>query len=70
MNDELLRILNQEQVKFYLANGVKPKSIELGSKNKIVFLFSKSETYKLFGEWLKISQEQRKFREKYRKNFN
>lgn len=67
---EEIKILNLEQVKFYLSKNVQPLRIELGRKNKIVYVYSKADTYELFGQWLEISANQRRLKQEYRNNFN
>lgn len=47
-----LRILNIEQVYFYIENGVNPLKIECGYNKRLVFVFTKEETQKLFTKWL------------------
>lgn len=64
-----LKLINTEQVAFYLSKGVKPLRVELGKNNRIVFIYSKDETTELFGQWLKISEIKRKEKAEYRKNF-
>lgn len=61
-----LKILNMEQVAFYILKGVQPKRIEVGKENKIVFIYSKEETSDLFGEWLKLSEKRRKLKKEYK----
>lgn len=64
-----LKLINTEQVAFYLSKGVEPLRVELGKNNRIVFIYSKDETKELFGQWLKISEIKRKEKAEYRKNF-
>lgn len=65
-----LKLINTEQVAFYLSKGIKPLRVDLGKNNRIVFVYAKEETRELFGQWLKISAIKRKEKAEYRKNFN
>lgn len=51
-----IKILNMEQVYFYIEHGVSPKRIECGYKHKLVFVFDKEMTHDLYSKWLENSQ--------------
>ena len=48
-----LRIMNPSQVYFYIENGIHPIRVECGKDNRLAFIYTKEETYELFGEWVK-----------------
>jgi len=50
-----IKLLNMEQVYFYIENGISPLRVECGFKNRIVFVFDKDSTSKLYGKWLENS---------------
>lgn len=52
-NCETVKLLNPRQCYFYMTKGVYPLWIEPGYDNKIVFVFLKEPTLRLFGEWRK-----------------
>lgn len=52
-----LKIMNYKQTMFYVDNGVQPIRVEHGYKDKLVFVFSKEDTYELYGEWIKKCRE-------------
>lgn len=50
----VVRVYNNQQAYFYLTNGVKPVEIYPDTTAKrIVFVFYKEETEKLYREWLR-----------------
>lgn len=54
---ELVRLVNPKQVYFYLQNGVFPIRIEAGYNERIVYVFEKEPTLKLFMSWCKHEVE-------------
>ena len=52
-----LKIMNMWQAIFYMKNVVNPIRVELGLSDKLVFVFSKEQTFELYGEWLKQCRE-------------
>lgn len=48
---ELVRLINPKQVYFYLENGVFPLWLEAGYNERIVYVFEKEPTLKLFCRW-------------------
>lgn len=57
-----LKIMNMQQVAFYVSKGVQPKRIEVGYNDKIVFIFDKDSTNALYTLWLENNR-------KYKANF-
>ena len=51
--DECVFIVNPLQVYKYLINGAVPLDILAGEDNKIVYVYDKSKTYKLYDLWCK-----------------
>jgi hypothetical protein len=49
-SDEV-RLINPKQVYYYLSEGVEPLRLECGYDEKIVFVFEKETTLKLFAKW-------------------
>ena len=47
-----IKILNMAQVYFYVENGVNPLRVECGFKKKLVFIFDKESTNKLYTQWM------------------
>jgi hypothetical protein len=56
MKDEV-KILNHTQVRCYLKDGVTPKRVELGYNDKLVFIYDRVETEKLFTKWINHEYE-------------
>ena len=52
-----LKIMNYKQCLFYVTNGVQPIRLEKGYDGKMVFIFTKEDTYKLFPLWRKQCEE-------------
>ena len=50
-NNDLVRLLNQKQVVFYMKNDVFPLWIDLGYNDRIVYVFLKQPTLMLFSKW-------------------
>lgn len=50
---ELVRLINPKQVYFYLQSGVYPLWLEAGYNDRIVYVFEKEPTLKLFACWRK-----------------
>lgn len=48
---ELVRLVNPTQVYFYISQGVYPLWLEAGYNNRIVYVFEKEPTLKLFSRW-------------------
>ena len=57
MNSNEVKILNHTQVRCYLKDGIEPKRIELGYNDKLVFVYDKEETKKVFDKWVKHEYE-------------
>lgn len=51
-----IKILNNQQVYYYMENGVQPIRLECGRDNKVVFIFDKKQTQELYIEWVKKAQ--------------
>ena len=49
-SDEV-RLINPKQVYYYLSKGIQPLRLECGYDDKIVFVFEKETTLKLFAKW-------------------
>lgn len=52
-----LKIMNLQQVAFYINNGVQPLRIEVGHRGKLVFIYDVESTYDLFIKWRKMSKQ-------------
>ena len=48
-----LKIVNYRQALFYVENGVQPIRLEVGYEHKMVYVFSKDDTYDLYKYWIK-----------------
>lgn len=48
---EEVRLVNLRQVYFYISEGIQPTRLECGYDEKIVFVFEKEPTLKLFSRW-------------------
>lgn len=48
---EEVRLINPKQVFYYISEGVQPLRLECGYDEKIVFVFLKEPTLKLFSKW-------------------
>lgn len=51
-SDEI-KLVNQRQVFLYIKNGIQPLRLECGYDDKLVYVFSRSETEVLFEMWRK-----------------
>lgn len=51
-NDEV-KIINQRQAYLYIKNGLQPLRLECGYDDKLVYVFSRSKSEKLFEKWRK-----------------
>jgi len=51
-SDEV-RLVNPKQVYYYISEGIQPLRLECGYDEKIVFVFEKEPTLKLFSKWRK-----------------
>ena len=51
-SDEI-KIVNQRQVYLYVKNGLQPLRLENGYDDKLVYVFSRSESEGLFEKWRK-----------------
>jgi hypothetical protein len=49
-SDEV-RLINPKQVYYYISEGIQPLRLECGYDEKIVFVFEKESTLKLFSKW-------------------
>lgn len=49
--EDLVKILNPKQCYFYMSEGVYPLWCEAGYEDKIVYVFLKEPTLKLFSKW-------------------
>jgi hypothetical protein len=54
-SDEV-RLICVPQVYFYISKGLQPLRLECGFDNKVVFVFDKEKTLKLFSEWRKLDK--------------
>ena len=50
--NQTVKILNLKQAAFYISNGVQPVRIEIGYRDKIVFIFPVEETQQLYSDWI------------------
>ena len=48
---DIVRLINPKQVYYYISQGVNPLRLECGYDEKIVFIFEKETTLKLFAKW-------------------
>lgn len=46
-----VKLVNQRQVYLYIKNGLQPIRLEAGFDNKLVYVFSRSESEPLFEKW-------------------
>lgn len=46
-----VKIINQRQAFLYVKNGLQPKRLACGYGDKIVYIFSRSESEDLFTKW-------------------
>lgn len=51
-SDEI-KLVNQRQVFLYVKNGLQPIRLECGYEDKLVYVFSRSESEELFERWRK-----------------
>ena len=51
-SDEI-KLVNQRQVFLYVKNGLQPIRLECGYEDKIVYVFSRSNSEELFEKWRK-----------------
>lgn len=51
-SDEI-KLVNQRQVFLYVKNGLQPLRLENGYEDKLVYVFSRSESEGLFEKWRK-----------------
>lgn len=58
-----LRIVNYHQALFYVDHGVQPIRIERGEQNRVVYIFTKEQTYELYGLWI---EDCKKYKNKLR----
>jgi hypothetical protein len=49
-SDEV-RLINPKQVYYYISEGIQPLRLECGYDDKIVFVYEKELTLKLFAKW-------------------
>ena len=49
-SDEI-KIVNQKQTFLYVKNGLQPLRLENGYEDKLVYVFSRSKSEKLFEKW-------------------
>lgn len=50
-NAELIKLVNPKQCYFYMTQGIYPLWNEVGYDNKIVYVFLKEPTLRLFKQW-------------------
>jgi len=50
-DEDLVRLINQKQVFFYIKNNVYPLWLEAGYNDRIVYVFQKEPTLCLFTKW-------------------
>lgn len=48
-----IKLVNQRQVFLYVKNGLQPIRLECGYEDKLVYVFSRSESEELFEKWRK-----------------
>lgn len=48
-----IKLVNQKQVFLYVKNGLQPVRLECGYEDKLVYVFSRSESEELFEKWRK-----------------
>ena len=48
-----IKLVNQRQVFLYVKNGLQPIRLECGYEDKIVYVFSRSNSEELFEKWRK-----------------
>lgn len=60
---ELVKLVNPLQVFFYMSEGVYPLWNEPGYNNKIVFVFLKEPTLRLFKKWREYSSKMNELKE-------
>lgn len=46
-----IKLVNQRQVYLYVKNGLQPIRLEAGYDNKLVYVFSRSDSEPLFEKW-------------------
>lgn len=51
-SDEI-KLVNQRQVFLYIKNGLQPIRLECGYEDKLVYVFSRSNSEELFEKWRK-----------------
>ena len=51
IDEKFIKIVNKHQVVFYLKNGVQPIKVELGFNDRLVFVYLKEDTIKVWQEW-------------------
>lgn len=56
---EVVRLINPKQVYFYLQNNVFPLWLEAGYNERIVYVFEKEPTLKLFACWRNHDKDER-----------
>ncbi|MDF2588227.1 MAG: hypothetical protein K0S41_2068 [Anaerocolumna sp.] len=49
--EDEVRLINPRQVYYYISEGIQPLRLECGYDEKIVFVFQKEPTLKLFSKW-------------------
>jgi len=49
-SDEI-KLVNQRQVFLYVKNGLQPLRLEAGYEDKLVYVFSRSKSERLFEKW-------------------
>lgn len=49
-SDEI-KLVNQRQVFLYVKNGLQPLRLEAGYEDKLVYVFSRSQSESLFEKW-------------------
>ena len=52
-----VKIVNQRQAFLYVKSGLQPKRLACGYDDKIVYVFSRSESEELFTKWRKHELE-------------
>ncbi len=51
--DDCVYLVNPLQVYKYIINDAYPLDIKAGEDNKLVYIYNKNETYKLYDKWCK-----------------
>ena len=67
-DEKIIKLVNKEQVAFYLQRGVEPIKVQLGYNDRLVFVFLKEDTIEVWKQW-KCYTVERKL-EKWKETLN